>query len=93
MTWPRNIVYRGDEGRRVGILDGIGWSRVDGMISVGMLRLLLLHWWLYLQRRPTRTLCSLNKNQLELRSFLRCFWAAHPKPQGSGIYSAAPPSF
>lgn len=64
MTWSRNIVYGGDGGGRGGILDGIGWSRVDGMISVRMLHLLLhglLHWWLSLQRRPTRTLCSLNR--------------------------------
>lgn len=61
MIWPRNIVYGGGGGRSVGILDGIGWGRVDGMISVGMLRLLLLYWWLSLQRCPTRTLCSLNK--------------------------------
>lgn len=62
VTWPRNIINRGDGRRHVGVLNGIGWSRVDGMISVGRLRLLLLHWWLSLQRRPTRPLCSLNKS-------------------------------
>lgn len=59
VNWPRNIINRGGGRRHVGVLNGIGWIRVDRMISMSMLRLLLLHWWLPLQRCPTRTLCSL----------------------------------